>query len=160
MTLTKHSTCFSFNINVTFWNNNGITYSLKMWEQQTTFDRWLWDSAFGVSVIPPTNKRRLCSGPADPDGLRSAFPTEEGRGDALCIPGLGLRMPCSTAPCFSDKPAQDQQERTRVYSSEGRGVLKRRTRVHCQQPAPVSRSGGDVILELTAQETLQIKAAR
>lgn len=141
-----------------FWNNNGITKSLKMREQQKIFDWWLWDSAFCVSVIPLTNKRRLWSGPVNPDGR--GLPSRWKKADAMpCAPqGLGLRTPCSAAPCFSDKPAQDQPERTRVCSSEGRGVLKR-TRVHRQQPAPASRNGGDVILDLPAQETLQIKAA-
>ena len=173
-----------------------------MREQQKIFDWWLWDSAFCVSVIPLTNKRRLWSGPVNPNGrglpsrwkkrrlwpgpvnpggwglpsrwkkrrLWSGPVNPGGRGlpsqwkkaeEMPCASqGLGLRTPCSTAPCFSDKPAQDQPESTRVYSSEGRGILKRRTRVHGQQPAPGSRNGGDVILDLPAQETLQIKAAR
>ena len=62
----KHFICFSFNIDIMFWNNNGTTYSLKMWEQQKMIDRWLWDSAFGVSVIPLTNKRRMWPDPVNP----------------------------------------------------------------------------------------------
>ena len=155
----KHFICFSFNIDIMFWNNNGTTYSLKMWDSK----RWLIDdsgilpSVFQLSLWEIREECGLV--PWIPHGLRSAFPTEKGRHDACAFQGLGPRTPSSTAPGLSDKPTQDQQERTQVYSSEGRRVVKR-TRVHGQQPALVSRSGRDVILDLPAQETLQIKAAR